>query len=353
MVPILRRSKARKERERGRILRGVYEENLQLLHKKSFLRTRRRRIIPKRSLAYLFVCLFSFLFYSFEMKIPSLSNASHVIEQASFSSRPSFIPKASINNRGDISEFRTLERRSNVPLSRMLGLGIQTIVIDAGHGGTDLGTVGRTGIMEKDITLDIAKKLKSSLAVMGYKNVLMTRVNDSIVSLHERVDFARKSKADLFLSIHINSLPNTPINIIETFYFGPSSDQRVVGLVGRENQGSEYGLSDFKEILERLGTAMKLQESMKFAESIQENLFENSNRINPGIKDNGVKRAPFAVLIGLDVPSVLAEVSCLSSPSEEMRLISREHRDNIAQYLAKGVANYLTVGAENDVQVQR
>jgi N-acetylmuramoyl-L-alanine amidase len=207
------------------------------------------------------------------------------------------------------------------------------------------------GTLEKNITLDIARKLKSSLAGSGFSHIYLTRESDALMSLQERVDFARNVKADLFISIHINSLPNSPINLIETFYFGPSNDRRDLKLAEKENVGSEYGLSDFKEIVEKLGKTMKLQESRKLAESIQGSLSRNSQISNPSIRDNGVKRAPFVVLLGTEVPSIISEVSCLSNAQEERELNSEKHRANIAGYLAKGIIGYLNTGVvENGIK---
>jgi len=246
------------------------------------------------------------------------------------------------------SELMTIARDGKVPLSRMFGLGIKRVAIDAGHGGSDLGAIGKTGTMEKDITLDIARRLESHLAEGGRFRIHMTREDDLVVPLQERVTSAQEAKADLFISIHVNWLPNTPINAVETYYFGPSRDQSTLKLAAQENMGSEYGLSDFKEILEKLGKTLKLQESRKLAESIQSNLLLNRKR-DQQIKNNGVKRAPFVVLLGLDVPSVIAEVSCLSNAKEERELNSEIHRENIAGYLAAGIISYLNKGVpQND-----
>jgi len=226
----------------------------------------------------------------------------------------------------------------------MLGLRIRTIMIDAGHGGTDPGTVGKMGTMEKEITLDIARRLKAHLVRESHYQVFMTREGDSAVPLDKRVAIAQQVKADLFISIHVNYLPNRPINMIETYYFGPSNDEKTLKLAQQENAGSEYGLSDFKEVVEKLGKTMKLQESREFAKSIQANLYLNSRRHSEDIKNNGVKRAPFVVLLGVEVPSVLAEVSCLSNSEEEQELNSETHRENIATYLAACIFDYLKKG---------
>jgi N-acetylmuramoyl-L-alanine amidase len=243
------------------------------------------------------------------------------------------------------AELKAFVNSHNVFFSRMLGLKIKTIMIDPGHGGTASGTIGKFGTKEKDIALDIAKRLRTHLIKSGRYHVLMTREDDSTVSLEKRVTLTHEAKADLFISIHLNYLPRKPTNIIETYYFGPSSDEKILELAQKENAGSEYGLSDFKEIMERLGKTLKLQESKEFAESIQANLFLNSRKHNEDIKNHGVKRAPFVVLLGVDVPAVLAEVSCLSNEEEERKLNSETHRENIARYLAAGIFDYLNKGA--------
>jgi N-acetylmuramoyl-L-alanine amidase len=201
------------------------------------------------------------------------------------------------------------------------------------------------GTMEKDITLDIARRLKAHLVQNGRTHVLMTREDDLFVPLHQRVALAREAKADLFISIHLNYLPRKPINIVETYYFGPSDDKKTLRLAEQENVGSEYGLSDFREIMEKMGKTMKLQESKEFAKSIQANLFLNSRKHSEDIQNHGVKRAPFVVLLGVDVPAVLAEVSCLSNREEEQELNSESHRENIATSLAAGIFDYLNKGA--------
>jgi N-acetylmuramoyl-L-alanine amidase len=338
-------------KSRHGILRGVYEENLSMLGKG-------RRSLPRRKTSplyrplnrialYMVVCLAAFLIHG-----QYRGSSSPSVLTASMGREPRIASAAELVPAGmeNTSEFRPLESSSNIPLSRMLGLGVKKIVIDAGHGGKNLGTVGKMGTQEKDITLDIAKRLKARLIKSGYQNIYMTREDDALVSLQERVTSAGKAKGDLLLSIHVNWLPNTPVNAVETYYFGPSRDQEILKLAEKENMGSEYGLSDFQKILEKLGKTMKLQESRKLAESIQSNIFWNSQKQNQRIKDNGVKRAPFVVLLGLDVPSVLAEVSCLSNAEEERELNTEAHRENIAGYLAAGIISYLNEGVpKNDI----
>ncbi len=331
--------------DRHSILRGVYEENLSILGKGRRPLPRRKPSILNRSLnriaLYTVICLIAFFIHG-QYK----GRSSPSVLTASIGGAPHDVSAAEIVHAGmeNTSEFKPLES-SNVPISRMLGLGVKRIVIDAGHGGKNLGTVGKMGTREKNITLDIAKRLKAHLISGGCQNIYMTREDDAAISLQERVSSAKRAKGDLLLSIHVNWLPNTPVNAVETYYFGPSRDQTILRLAEKENMGSEYGLSDFQKILEKLGKTMKLQESRKLAETIQSNVFLNSQKQNQQIKDNGVKRAPFVILLGLDVPSVLAEVSCLSNAEEERELNTEAHRENIAGYLAAGIISYLKQGS--------
>ncbi len=195
--------------------------------------------------------------------------------------------------------------------------------------------------------LDIAKRLKKRLTKYGNYDVMLTREQDMTVSLNKRVELAKISRADLFISIHLNFLPSRPINIIETYYFGPSSDAKTLRLADKENAGSKFGLSEFKHIIEKMGETLKLQESEELAASIQKSLFLNSKRNNSNIYNFGVKRAPFVVLLGVEVPAVLAEVSCLSNREEEVKLNIEHHRENIARYMEAGILDYLNKGEVN------
>jgi len=360
MGSIFRKKSAAKIRQE--ILRGVYEENLFILGRSQPTLSRRRSFFLEGILLSMLLSAFAVLMpaqhtgRSFApagrvLKISSipvsLPPESVSVELPPDTDRYPLLPAAGIAAEGppDSSEFSAIMNGPNVSLARMLGLKIKTIIIDPGHGGSNRGAVGKMGTMEKEITLDIAKRLKAHLMKRGRYHVSMTREDDSSVPLHKRVALAREAKADLFISIHVNHLPNKPINMIETYYFGPSNDEKTLKLAKQENAGSEYGLSDFKEVVEKLSETMKLQESKEFAESIQANLFLNSRRHSEDIKNYGVKRAPFVVLLGVEVPSVLAEVSCLSNSEEERELNSETHRENIATYLAAGIFDYLNKGA--------
>ncbi|MCI0468499.1 MAG: N-acetylmuramoyl-L-alanine amidase [Nitrospirae bacterium] len=233
--------------------------------------------------------------------------------------------------------------RTKMPVRKALGFGIKTIVLDAGHGGDDPGAIGRLGTKEKDITLDIAQRLKERLTRKDY-NVLMTRKGDESLTLSQRVEFANANKADLFISLHVNYLPLTEIDIVETYYFGPSTDPKVLRLAAYENRGSDYGMGDYEDVIKRIGATMKFQESKAIAASIQKSLFSNIRKKKEDIQDFGVKRAPFVVLLGANAPGALVEIACLSNSQEEKRLNDAAYRDNIAKYIEDGIINYLKTG---------
>jgi N-acetylmuramoyl-L-alanine amidase len=237
--------------------------------------------------------------------------------------------------------------RAKLPLKDLFGLRARTIVIDPGHGGKDPGAVAPLGTREKDVTLDIARRLRDRLRARPGYEILMTRDDDSTVPLRRRVEFANAVRADLFISIHVNSIPGSDVNVVETYYFGPNSDGASLRLVEQENSGSGYRFSEFKEVLQKLGDTMKLQESRALALSIQDNLYRNKRRQDRGVRNLGIKTAPFVVLLGVDAPSVLSEVACLNNVEEERKLSQESYRDEIAAYLADGITDYLDQGTDN------
>jgi len=322
------------------ILRGVYEDNLKIIGKGNNALYKHRYYVPKKLLLPVFLSLLIVVLNGSFASAPFLSEKQ----------RPAglTLPKASVMTRSEDmdgpSDYKSFISTPGMPISRVFGLGVRTIMIDPGHGGTSPGTTGKMGTKEKDIALDIALRLRDRLKKSGHFIVLMTREQDVTLPLNKRVEMTKQSRADLFISIHLNYLPQRPINMIETYYFGPSSDPKILKLAEQENSESSYGTSDFKDIIEKIGETMKLQESREFAASIQKKLFMNIRRENGNIYNFGVKRAPFVVLLGVDVPAVLAEVSCLSNNEEEVQLNTSQHRDNIARYLELGILDYLNKG---------
>lgn len=329
----------REARVRSEILKGVYEDNLRIIGMRQgpTIAKRSHLLLRKIGLVFLLVC--------FALLVHGNSLTGPILPEGRLTASP-IAPQADRADRGRDrpADYGTFIGSAGSSLSRVFGLGVKTIMIDPGHGGTDSGTTGAMGTREKDMTLDIAKRLRDRLAKYGRFTVLMTRDGDTTVPLHTRVEMARSEKADLFISIHLNSLPTKPINIVETYYFGPSSDPKTLRLAEQENAGSQFGLSDFRAVIEKIGDTVKFQESRALASSIQKSLFRNIERETGSAYDFGVKRAPFVVLLGADVPAVLAEVSCLSNRAEERKLNSDLHRENIARYLEAGILGYLTKG---------
>jgi N-acetylmuramoyl-L-alanine amidase len=230
-----------------------------------------------------------------------------------------------------------------MPMADLFNLRVQTIVIDPGHGGIDPGATGQQGLKEKDVVLDIARRLRDKLVAYGDYRVLLTREQDRKVFLKERVAFAKKNRADLFISIHINSLPpgGGSLNYVETYYFGPHTDQRSLDLAEKENHDSDYVMGDFREVIARIGDTLKTEESKELASSIHTHLFNDLKRRNRDLIDAGSKTGPFMVLLGVEVPSVLVEVSCISNKAEESRLSRPEYRDSVADFLEAGIVEYL------------
>ncbi len=242
---------------------------------------------------------------------------------------------------GSWSDFDKLMHDDLPPLTAVFGLDVKTIVIDPGHGGADPGAIGARGTMEKDIALDIALRLRDRLRSFGRYKILMTRDTDTTLRLNERVEFANAHHADLFVSIHVNAFPDVRVKTIETFYFGAPSDAATIELAKLENRDSQYGMAEFKNMIKKIAHTMKHQESAALASSIQHSLFHKLHKLDHGMRSFGVKTAPFVVLLGVDAPSVLAEISCITNVDEEMKLNTPAYRAKIASFIEEGIHEYL------------
>ncbi|HVF59012.1 MAG TPA: N-acetylmuramoyl-L-alanine amidase, partial [Thermoanaerobaculia bacterium] len=218
-------------------------------------------------------------------------------------------------------------------------LAVRRVAIDPGHGGASLGTRAAQGPLEKELTLDIARRLARRLAADAFEPVL-TRRGDREVPLKERARLANEAGADLFLSIHLNWIEDRAARGVETYYAGASDDPIVNRLAAAENHDSGYSLADLKPLLERIYTDVRQEESRRLAEVLQGSLVRSLTPANPALQDRGVKAAPFIVLITTEMPSVLAEVSCLSNEEEARLLASPDYRQAIAEALAAGVRSY-------------
>ncbi len=227
-----------------------------------------------------------------------------------------------------------------VPVDRtVFPLPVTRIVLDPGHGGEQEGTMATLGGVEKEITLDIGLRLRDLLRAEGFE-VVMTRDSDVDVSLDERAERANEVGGDLFVSIHVNSIPDRRTRGVETFVLGPTDDPFLVELARDENRDSGYSLADLRELLDGLYADLRHEDSRRLASAVQGELYGALLRLNPELRDWGVKTAPFIVLIHTQMPAILVEVACLSN-REEARLLAREsYRQYIALSLFSGIRSY-------------
>jgi N-acetylmuramoyl-L-alanine amidase len=227
-------------------------------------------------------------------------------------------------------------------LTRALGLKIGRIVIDAGHGGHDTGTIGPTGLMEKDLCLDVALRLGKIIQQrLPGADVIYTRSDDTFIPLEERTHIANEAKADLFISIHANSSHDHGARGIETYYLNLKGSPDAMEVASRENATASESIHDLDDIVKKIARSEKIDESREFASDIQDSLSKRIQRQYKPVKDRGVRKAPFVVLIGANMPSILSEISFLSNPADEQLLKKPEHRQRVAEGLYQGVASYL------------
>jgi N-acetylmuramoyl-L-alanine amidase len=227
-------------------------------------------------------------------------------------------------------------------LTRALGLKIGRIVIDAGHGGHDTGTIGPTGLMEKDLCLDVALRLSKIIKQrLPGAEVVLTRSDDSFIPLEERTAIANEAHADLFISIHANSSQDHGARGIETYYLNLKGSPEAMEVAARENAVANVGIHDLEDLVKKIARNEKIDESREFAEDIQTSLSQRVQKGNKTVKNRGVRKAPFVVLIGADMPSILTEISFLSNPADEQLLKQPENRQRVAEGLYQGVASYL------------
>lgn len=226
-------------------------------------------------------------------------------------------------------------------LAHLFNLQVRTIVIDPGHGGRDPGAVGQEGTKEKEVTLDVAARLKERLERRYGYRILMTREGDETQTLRARTEFANAHHADLFISIHVNDLPVEEVTSVETYYFGLEGGEEALRLAERENRNADYSHADFREMTQKVGATIKFQESERLARAIQGRMHRAVSETKPDVQDWGVKPAPFMVLLGAEAPSVLAEIACISNRSEEADLRTGAYRERLARALEEGIVSYL------------
>jgi N-acetylmuramoyl-L-alanine amidase len=225
-------------------------------------------------------------------------------------------------------------------LTRALGLKIRRVVLDPGHGGHDEGTSGPNGLLEKELVLDVALRLGKLIESRMGSEVVFTRSDDTFIPLERRTAIANEKKADLFLSIHANSSPYPRIGGVESYYLNFTNAKEALAVASRENASSDKSVFELRDLIQKITLQDKAEESKEFAGNIQAALFPFAARYDPGIKNRGIKKAPFVVLIGASMPSVLAEIGFLSNAREETLLKKPEHREKLAEALYRGVSRY-------------
>ena len=225
-------------------------------------------------------------------------------------------------------------------LVRALGLKIGRIVIDAGHGGHDSGTLGVDGLEEKDVVLDVALRLGKILHDRLGAEIIYTRSDDTFIPLETRTAIANKAQADLFLSIHANSSSDESARGVETYYLNFTSSPDALETAARENAVSDQSINQLSDLVKKIALKEKIDESREFASDVEASLYSGLQKGNAGLKNRGVKKAPFVVLIGANMPSILAEISFVTNPKDAGQLRQPEYRQRVAESLYKGVAKY-------------
>ncbi len=225
-------------------------------------------------------------------------------------------------------------------LAQQLGLGVRRIVIDPGHGGKDPGAMA-FGLKEKDIVIKVAHHLKKILKNKYKYEVLLTRTGDTYLPLEERTAIANTKSADLFVSIHVNAHPKKSAKGVETFYLNLATNKEAMRVAARENATSTHNINELQDILSDLMQNAKINESSKLAQYVQTSMVSGLKDKKYKVKNLGVKQAPFYVLIGAEMPAVLAEISFITNPKESKLLKQDAYLKAIAEQIAIGVSTYV------------
>jgi N-acetylmuramoyl-L-alanine amidase len=221
-------------------------------------------------------------------------------------------------------------------LVRSLGLKLQRVIIDPGHGGHDTGTIGPSGYTEKDLVLDVSKRLKGLIEKEIGAEVILTRDDDRFIPLESRTAIANQHEGDLFISVHANSSRVRTVRGVETFFLNLTTSREALDIATRENAASEHSIHELQDLSKKILLQDKVEESRELARVMQKSL---AGRKNSGV-DRGVKQAPFIVLMGANMPSILTEISFISNPQEEKLLKDSDYRQSIAESLFAGVKSY-------------
>lgn len=224
-------------------------------------------------------------------------------------------------------------------LTRALGLKLNRVVIDAGHGGHDDGAKGPTGLKEKDLVLDLALRVGKLVEERLGAEVIYTRTDDTFIPLERRPEIANENHADLFLSIHANSSPLKSVAGVETYYLASTSTRAAMEVAARENAAAKLSIGDLEELVQKITLSEKVKESIELASRVQLAMATGTG-VNGRSRNRGVRKAPFIVLIGAKMPAILAEVGFISNPEDETAMTKSSYRDKLAEALCKGIEQY-------------
>jgi N-acetylmuramoyl-L-alanine amidase len=323
---------ARVEQTKLRLLRGAIQDNFDVLHG---IKTSPRTELPERRRNWLWGLLFSVAAAYLAMPSSGVSTGKTMAPQRG---QPAATTGRAVNDAGAPDSAPAQPQA----LSRdVFPLSLKRIVIDPGHGGVQSGATADSGLSEKEVTLDVALRLRRLLSDAPFE-VLLTRDSDKTLGLEKRVAFANSSNADLFVSIHVNWMEPRTVRGPETFFVGPTDDPHTMKLVSLENRESGYSFADLRQALDKIYIDARRNESRTLAKTIQGRLYGSLKQSNPDIDDRGVKTAPFAVLVGTQMPAILVEISCLSNSEEVKLLTTGDYREKIALALLEGIRSYAT-----------
>lgn len=241
---------------------------------------------------------------------------------------------------GEVAKAARHTSGGDTSLVRALGLKVARVVIDPGHGGHDQGTQGAKGLQEKELVLDVARRVGKLIEDRMGAEVIYTRTDDTFIPLEGRTALANQKRADLFLSIHANSSPASKIAGVETYYLNFTDAKDALDVASRENASSQKSIFELRDIIQKITLHDKAEESKEFAGRLQTSLYAFSSKNFPNSRNRGVKKAPFVVLIGATMPSVLAEIGFLSNTHEETLLKKPDYRQRLAEALFRGISRY-------------
>ncbi|HVG10610.1 MAG TPA: N-acetylmuramoyl-L-alanine amidase [Thermoanaerobaculia bacterium] len=319
------------DRLKRQLLREVVQDNVDLAEGRLPRGLKRR---PNVWLRVLMLVLLSLGLFGSTRLLPALGSPPVFARQAPAAAQPAPVPVATV------AKVAKAPITAPTPVdAAVFPLAVRKIALDPGHGGDSHGTRAPLGLIEKELTLDIAQRVRKLLEADSFE-VVMTREQDRSVSLEERGLAANRDGADIFVSIHLNWIENRKARGVETYYLGATNDPYLTRLAAAENRESGYSMADMRGLLDRIYADVRQENSRTLAEVIQASLFRSLGKVNPGLENRGVKAAPFIVLLSTEMPAILAEVSCLSNEDEAELLTKPLYRQYIAEALAAGIRSY-------------